>query len=120
MGWNIFGNGPAAPVTISRAEIEAALKGRGYTKGVFREVAVPRYTKAQAITMGVDRALSQMGLATKPPTRVTLEPARWKSVIDVGLMTAQTMARSVERKRELTPTGVPRERVAVPAGPYRR
>lgn len=95
-----FGN--AAPVTISRAEIEGALKSRGYTKGVFRDVSVPRYSKAQAITMGVDRALTQLGLATKPPERVTLEPAKWTQAIDSALVAAQTIGRTATVKRELT------------------
>ena len=94
-----FGNGPVAP--ISRADIESALAARGYQKGAYRELVAPLYTREQAITMGVDEALSKMGFPTKPPTRMTLEPTKWGTLVASAQVMATKMAERVKKKREL-------------------
>lgn len=97
---SLFGNGPAV-ATISRADIEGALAARGYTKGAYRDVVTPKYSKTQAITQSVDKILQGHALSTRPPTRMTLEPAKWTKIVDDALYMASALARMVVKTREL-------------------
>lgn len=104
--------GPVAPISrddieitlatrISRADIESALRARGYQKGAYRELVTPQYTRQQSITMGVDEALSSIGFPTKPAMRMTLEPVKWETLVAGAQVNATKIAQRVQKKRKL-------------------
>lgn len=90
-----------AVAAISRADIESALAARGYQKGAFRELVTPQYSRVQAITMGVDEALTSMGFPTKPATRMTLDPTKWGTLVAGAQVMATRVSERVKKSREL-------------------